>query len=593
MRIVLDYIKRLIGRNILIPPFHGHLGFLPDTEVWVYLMSPNSTGPACEVLITPYELQPENIMLLSCTLKDGPGAVNQLVGVIAGMGINIVSLETSVINHLNHHRVNMTLDWSTSEKFPRRVPSSQKVQRTFWNYSTNLPIDDQRCVELFQRVVEECRHSLVWEERAGKEFPSISLLPVSTPDVNAFGVVTVKRHQNEPADAESKPAKRQLHTEIELPMALFQKLGIKLKTNGEPLNYILLSETETRTLRVLFPRPDIVPRIVHLGFYHLNIPGALSVILGPLARAKFNILHCLVRQNTASLNVLEAFLEYRGDGEVPFSLEQIKRSPEAGEQICEWAAEKMMTNLLAEEVEELKNCALQIGLANYPKPKWAGKINFGQVLERLPVTELKTRDAGGARRHPDAHDFPHSQENIKLIATIEQLRANAVPSIFLSYPHGAADHAELLKERLVAEGYSVVEYQTRDGKMIMDEVMLKIGDCDYFVGIWHNQDETGMSLSTWLPIEWAFARAFRKKALVVHSKKLHPEVWKSVNPDVAQIEYVDVKFGSETVPQILRYCREHFVDEGRTVVPFRPRKAAEGDEHGAGTQAPPGEFKLG
>lgn len=96
-----------------------------------------------------------------------------------------------------------------------------------------------------------------------------------------------------------------------------------------------------------------------------------------------------------------------------------------------------------------------------------------------------------------------------------------------------------------------------------------------------------------LPIEWAFARTFRKKTMVVHSKKLHPEVWKSVNPDIAQIEYVEVKFGSETVPQILRYCREHFIDEGRTVVPFRPRKAAQGGESAASPPTHSGESKHG
>jgi hypothetical protein len=300
-----------------------------------------------------------------------------------------------------------------------------------------------------------------------------------------------------------------------------------------------------------------------------------------------------VRQNTASLNVLEAFLEYRGDGEVPNSLEQIKQSPEAGERICQWAAEKMITNLLAEEVEEIKNCGLEIGLPSYPKPRWVGTINFGELLGQLPATELKSRDAGEEGRRLDGCGFPHSQRNVKLIAAIEQLHANTVPSIFLSYPHGAADHADLLKEQLTAEGFSVIEYQIRDGKMIMDEVIQKISDCDYFIGIWHNQDELGKSISTWLPIEWAFARAFRKRSLVVHSRKLQPEVWKSVNPDIAQIEYVDVKFGSETVPQILRYCREHFVDDGRTVVPFRPRKAVGGEEHGAGAPAPSAESKLG
>jgi len=132
--IVLDYLKNCMSSSIIVPPFHtGHLGFLPDTEVQAYLMAPHARGATnCEVLITPFQPSAGNMMELSCTMEDEPGVVGGVVDAASDLRINIVSLETSGIDHLNKHRLHMILDWSPS-KYARAFPSSPNVQQHYRN----------------------------------------------------------------------------------------------------------------------------------------------------------------------------------------------------------------------------------------------------------------------------------------------------------------------------------------------------------------------------------------------------------------------------------------------------------------------------
>jgi ACT domain-containing protein len=550
--LILGYPNRTVGSSIVIPPFHtGHLGFVPETEVQIYLKVPYTEGATnCEIVITPYESNTENIMQLSCTMKDQPGVVGRLINVIASMKINIVSLASSGIDYLNSHRVDMILDWSTSEAYQRNVPSSQSVQRHYRDYHSIFPINIQRYVELFERIIENCESVLALDSVAGISLPMITLRPISAPGpVRHIGVVTVKHHPLKP-----------LHAEIELPTTLINRLKAKLKTTDESLLYILLSETETRTLRAFFPRPDIIPRIVHLGFYHFDMPGALSTILGPLARANFNILTSLLRQNKDGSNVLEAVLEYRDTDEVPYSQNEFK-SPEAEEQVCNWVAKKMMEKMLPKEVEGLQSCNLQIGLPRYPRREhsWGGRVSFNGLLKDFPISASTDSETGSEVADMDESLREEDPERVKLRAIVRIRREHTNPTIFLSYPHGAKDHAELVKRRLRGR-YDIIEYQEPDAEVIVDQVIQRIGSCDYFIGIWHPENETSSTASPWLHFEYAIALVTGKKAIVVHSEKLDQKEWKRINPGIAQPEYSDVKFESVTVPLIDQYCKEHFVE---------------------------------
>lgn len=565
---ILDYLKRAKGPIITIPPFHtGHLGFVPDTEVYVYLAIPPNPGSTnCEVVVTPYESTMDNIMQFNCTMRDQPGVVNRLVDVIAERNINIASLETVSIRQFDHHRATMILNWSTAgEKYSRHIPSSQKTQLGYWDYHSIFPVNDERYVELFERIIESCSDVLVWENVAGKQLPVMNMRPIAPPALMSnIGLVAVKRH----------PVRKQ-HVQLELPPTLLKRLAASLGVDGQSLHYMLVSETTTRTLRILFPRPEIIPRVVHLGFYHSDIPRALSVILGPLARANFNILTSLLRQNKEGNNVLEAVLEYRGDGKVPFSQDEIN-SPQAGEQLCRWAAERIRENLLPDEVEGIEKCKLQIGLPLYPRREnsWEGRVSFGELLKQISPAVAKLQDrARPARRQPEASPVEAANSpELWLLDNIRRRRENAIPSIFLSYSRVAREHAEMVKERLKGH-YRVIEYQDPDAEMIRDQVIQKIVNCDYFIGIWHPEEDSGRSISPWLFFEYGVAASNGKKTVVVHSQKLHQDVWKRIIPDIAQPEYTDLKFKSETVPLIEQICREHFVEERFAAEPLRLRRS--------------------
>jgi len=86
---------------------------------------------------------------------------------------------------------------------------------------------------------------------------------------------------------------------------------------GEPLTYLLVSDTDQRLLRAFFPTPDTASHLVHLGFYHNDTPGALSAMMQALARAEFNIVAGLLRKQDRLRSVWEVVLEYRGASTMP------------------------------------------------------------------------------------------------------------------------------------------------------------------------------------------------------------------------------------------------------------------------------------
>jgi len=291
---------------------------------------------------------------------------------------------------------------------------------------------------------------------------------------------------------------------------------------------------------------------VHLGFFHVDAPGALSAILAPLARAGFNIVTSLLRQNKDGKNVWEAVLEYRGADTIP-TPGYGTRSLEAGETLCSWAAERVLAAAKSDELERLRECDLQIGLPRYPRRSWEGRVEFRAVApsgHRIDsLTEALVDNGSG------------SPPRSGLIEFIRKGRMEAMPSIFLSYPNAAKGHAELIRGAL-NKRYQIVDYQEPDSEVIVDQVVHRIEACDYFIGIWRAEGDSKSSISPWLHFEYGIAVASGKKTMIVHSENLDPRIWKRINPGIAQPEFSDLHFESRAVPMIEAYCKEHFRDDG-------------------------------
>lgn len=530
--LVLDYPKLATDNSITIPPFHtGHLGFLPDTPVHMYLTHPQRKGTKeySELLITPFQRNVGEMMRISCIMEDRPGVVERLIDAVSELNVNIVTQESASINHLNHHLVSMIVDLSSSY-LPRSEPT--EVSRLdYADFRGLLPLDDTRVIELFESVLINCGDLIVWDNLAGAVLPRIKLERIHTQsgvaaDATAFAIGT-----------------QRFHVKIDVPNGILGRIRTDLGVSrSDDVTYLILSETEQRVLRVVFFRQSTAARIVHLAFYHQDAPKALSGILRPLARARFNIITSLLRKETNEESVWEALLEYRGTEPLP-----------APEQRSEWAAELVVRNSRPDEIGGLRDSQVSVGRPRYPKlpanvrvplnEKLAG--SFAAAPPVAPAEVAEQSRSGWPGPAGAGEDNPRA----RLIASIERRRSGR-PVVFISFPGQAQVHARVLSEALVAF-CDVTNGMTSEGQPILDEVVEKIRSADLFVGIWHHDGEASGQVSPWMPFEYGVALAARKPAVVVHSELVAERIWKRINPGLNHPAYSDVTFAAEMVPKIV------------------------------------------
>ena len=551
--IVLDYVKNTDDLTIVVPPFHtGHLGFIPGTEVSVGIMAPYITGPThCEVVISPFHQDIDQMARISCTMKDDIGVVGRLVNSISSLGINIATQESSAINHLNHHTVNLLVDLSTSDM--KRENTKESVIRLYSPYESLFPLHDNRYVNIFESIIAHCAEVIVWKDVLGKHLPYLQMSPLSNPKLHGRPTAKIDRVTGTP-----------YHVKIKIPESVSSKIRNHLRLQGEnSIHYMLLSDTDERNLRVFFPTPNIIGCLIHVGFYHNDLPGVLSEIIDAVAISRFNILTSLLRKETAAKNVWEVILHYKGDDPMPkFS---------GGEQICRWVAELITKN--SRNISGLVESNVEVALPRYPKrnESWRGHVPItlpdnlqDRRVTGRPVLSLESlldeRAAAARALSLETEETSRPNELISLVKT--RVKKGSKPTIFLSFPKNAAKHADLIREAL--EGYyEFSEYQQPDGEIILDEVLKRVLDSDYFIGIWHHDDSLPtaggkFNISPWMPFEYGVAFAAKKQSIVIHSEKLDEKVWKRINPGVNNPEYTDIFFKSSTVDTVSNYCRKNF-----------------------------------
>jgi hypothetical protein len=546
MTIVLDFPRSTEHGKLTVPPYHtGHLGFIPDTEFYISLMSPSEAQPShFEVVIAPFQSVHGRITQLSCMMDDEPGVVGRLTKAVSSLGINIVTQESSVYDRLDHHFVNMILDWTPSKEPDR--PSDSKAQRQYQNYRALFPINRHRYVKLFETIVENCWDVLHCEKSAAVGLPSLNLRPIQVPDnLHTYGSVKALRH-----------AKKPYYVELELPPPLIDRIRTQFKAGNAPLTYLVLSNTQDRALRVCFPKPELIPRILHLGFYHDDIPGALNHLLGPIATANFNILTSLLRKQSKSRSIWEAVLEYQGN----------KTIPQDPRNCIEWTARQFTDALSAADASELKNYNIEIGFPLYPRQKERQSWNLrldrfleGHRPNMAPVPAVQDEER---HRRLLAKGAPDARLRIDLLKRIEARKSVTRPTIFLSYPGRAADHAEILKILLDKANYKVVEYQEPDAENILAQVQKLIQECDYFIGIWHHEIQgSGVGISPWMPFEFGVAKTLGKPTIIAYSKELPESDAKRIDPATANIRYTDIKFETLYARKIVQLCSKRFVPD--------------------------------
>lgn len=544
--IVLDYLRELNNNEIIVPPFHtGHLGFVPNTTVRIGLIAPYDSEPShCELIITPYDPSTE-LAILRCTMKDGVGVVRKLVSALSSLKINIVTQESSSINHQSQHTVNLLLDLSTSRL--KEDKTYEWAKQKYRQYDYVFPLSDYRFLKIFERVIAFCGDSICWENQNGDYRIQLYMTPLERKTI----------HFPESETVISENSKNRV--KIKLPPNLLNRIQTNLNpgsSEGKKLKYLLFSDTKERTLRIYFPKIESWEKLVHIGIYHKDTPGALSSIFDLIANANFNIITGLLRKNTRDTNIWEGLLEYKGEESIDSN------------DLYLWVREKIKA---CNKVDyDISRFDFKIGAPMYPKRNYTPIpiiINTGGVVS---IEEKESFDAriqetiGKLESNIDQEAYDKlTLDLIRIVKT--RNRKDFKQRIFLSYPYSAKDHVSLIKTALEKD-YFLDEYQDAGGEIILEEVIKKIKSCDFFLAIWHHEEQMPIgegkySISPWMPFEYGVALAEKKDNYIVRSSKLAERVWKRINPSKAIPEYNDLTFINQTLPRIISFVTKKLKDK--------------------------------
>ena len=251
---VIDYLKKSTSNRIVVPPFHsGHLGLLPRSANQHIALLQSATSPAgCELCITPYERELEYLFRLKCVLQEKRGVVNKLLRAIAAMGINILSWESATLESNGGHGVFMLLDWSTTTS-PERVALPKNLQGLFFpRLSGIIPPNDLRYVRLLRQILAQCADVMLWdmEPDSNTAIPRLRLNEfeesrvIATRGSTQLGKATERTIRLDDAG---------VAFEIDPRVAADARMATA-RDESDPLHYILVSDIESKTLRVFIPR---------------------------------------------------------------------------------------------------------------------------------------------------------------------------------------------------------------------------------------------------------------------------------------------------------------------------------------------------
>jgi len=253
---------------------------------------------------------------------------------------------------------------------------------------------------------------------------------------------------------------------------------------------------------------------------------------------------------------------YRGDDIVPSSDQKASH--------YEWACERFLQALDADLAERLKTFDVQIGPPSYPRP--SSNQQYIRLNTRIvaldwanratPIAENKLTSGGSFESQIASMKLVGVNDDdpkLRLINAAKKYATPSKPTIFLSYPRAASDHGKLLIDALSSD-YATLDYQVADGEVIVEQVVERIRQSDFFIAVWYHEfpmPDGRFGVSPWMHFEYGIANAKSKDSLVVHSEKLHEAIWKRVNSGIANREYSDVLSMRDTIPFVVDYCRRH------------------------------------
>jgi len=621
--LLLDYLRRIKESEVRIPPFHtGHLGLLPDTEVSVRLMGNLQERESdCELYLTPFAEDVERLCSLHCVLRDQPGVVNRIITAIYSLRINIVTLGSSVTDYKTTHTVDMLLDWNRSY-YPERLEAPERIKRIYKDINCRIPTHDLRYVLLYEAIISLCGNEIQFDQAYGRFLPSISLMPFAPRQTVDATPLEIKRgHKKTESELapEEKADKQSFSQQNYFKLHEGHELQIRHATGHseeELLPCILNSSPSERSLRVYFPAKDTVKKFVHVGFRHTNRPGAVWAITRVLELAGFNIITGLLRKKDSVNSSFEAVLEYSDAKGIPANAGD-KGAIRDYDKILRWCFDEIC------KVGEKSLCLLhpfnvRLGVPEYGTHKSTSSLRIPSASidctkrvsnEDLPSSKDLVENLKNSVKELEqsGHKFPLDEANKvrlrylqKTHTRLEQKR----PRVFLSYPSYAAEHATAIKQALDYKAVQkqidaktlpadsnegsveIREYQEPDFENIVQSVMRRIRECDYFIGIWHHEGlgpinlgdgEPGKerySVSPWMPFEYGIAMEAGKDCRIIYSKRLPEKIWKRIDPSTGKDSYSDFTFKDQTVKRLANWVRLNWAAKWTWLEPFsrRPNK---------------------
>ena len=541
--IVIGYKARTLAHRIPIPDFHtGHLGYLPGTEVNV--LGPYPSRQSCDLLITPFQID-EHIVRVKCTFREAPGVLQRLVNVMSHFSINIMTMESATISQSKFHTIFLLINLAGSNLPTGQISPSEEIQ-----YSYLLPIThskDRRILTLLAHLIEQCHHILYWKYDGASPVPAISIAPFLEQDFHTLNTQTRVIRRSVLPEYSKRPVSYidlDLESDIGLSNLVAPHIG---ESYEDEFDYLLLSETDTRTLRIQFFASERARQLIQIGFRHRDIPGAIDIITRLVAQSKFNILVSLLRKVNKTKSDWEAVLEYQGaplDAEPPdpreFVREQLKP---AIEQARQEAAPYDIELLVPSHIR-------------------------GNAKLRRPIKLDEQQPRRGALKIPslDPSQLSSERQLQRILEDTKQIiDANKAKRIFISYPDTASRFKDVLEAALVNEGWTVVFYHGNVGTgTVYLEVCNRIMSCSHFIGIWHPDKDSTDHTSPWMHFELAIAVAYGKEFKLLANTKLHDqkEVLRVIR-DMEVIHYTDMDdFRAEAIPAVLKFVESSRIRYG-------------------------------
>ncbi|HEY0765611.1 MAG TPA: ACT domain-containing protein [Pyrinomonadaceae bacterium] len=534
--IILDKPTAFDGLNIPIPLYHrGHLSLFPGAKVWLCVLPKEQEGEFSEMIVSPIPQEAWNdLWRISITLRERVGVVNDVFGILAELGFNVITAESTTNDYQRLHSVEIIAD---ARLYSSPFQDGSNVSRT----SGHLEELDNLQVELLSRLIDHI--ALLPSGRPRLRIRRVrNLLNASREYSKALNESNL-RGLTKPTIREST-VKRGDHRSVMIPipkeirnslLGAFSKEG---KHREKIAQYLLVSNTSERFLHIYFIRESDC--IVAPTIEHQDEIGALAEITSALKDADFNILTTLSR-----------LYRWESQAHTEFVLQP---SSSMRKRLSESAIKRRLEEALASTDPKYK---IKVGyFPNYRVPLQTKEVSYRKFETRTDIKipyesreqatvstvtllNRKFRELSKRiqRREWGSDDYARYELAQDLLDQQRQITTASLPktfrSLFISHTFKDPDILKRIKQFGEKEHFSIIFAKDLEGATSNREGIIDLLiACRYFLGIWSErggQKVTGGYLpSPWLYWEWGAANALGLNWRLLISSKIHEDSWKRI-----------------------------------------------------------------